>query len=125
VEDEISEAKERYTLEYLHVTSGTGVVPTATVRLKSPDGKSLQGAASGDGPVDACYNAIDRLIPFKGKLQDYMIQSVTSGKDALGEVAVKLASNGRVEHGRAASTDIIEASAKAYLSAINRLLHKR
>ncbi|MBI3615053.1 MAG: 2-isopropylmalate synthase [Candidatus Omnitrophica bacterium] len=125
VEDEISEVPERFTLGYLHVSSGTGVIPTATIRLKTPEGKILQGAASGDGPVDACYNAIDRLIQFKGKLQDYSIQSVTSGKDALGEVTVKLAVNGRVEHGRAASTDIIEASAKAYLSAINRLLHKR
>ena len=125
VEDELSEVKERYTLEYLHVTSGTGVIPTATVRLKSPDGKLLQGAASGDGPVDACYNVIDRLVGFKGKLQDYVIQSVTSGKDALGEVTVKLAADGRIEHGRAASTDIIEASSRAYLSAINRLLHRR
>lgn len=125
VEDEISEAKQRYTLEYLHVSSGTGVIPTATVRLKSPQGKLLQGAASGDGPVDACYNAIDKLTQFKGKLQDYVIQSVTSGKDALGEVTVKLARNGQVEHGRAASTDIIEASSKAYLNAINRLLHSK
>ncbi len=125
VEDEISESKERYTLEYLHVSSGTGVIPTATIRLKTPDGKMMQGAASGDGPVDACYNVIDKLIAFKGKLQDYTIQSVTSGKDALGEVTVRLAKDSRVEHGRAASTDIIEASAKAYVNAINRLLHKR
>ncbi len=125
VEDEISEVPERFRVEYLHVASGTGVIPTATIRLKTPQGKTLQGAASGDGPVDACYNAIDRLISFKGKLQDYTIQSVTSGKDALGEVTVKLSANGRVEHGRAASTDIIEASAKAYVNAINRLLHVR
>ncbi len=125
VEDELSEVKDRYTLEYLHVSSGTGVIPTATIRLKGPNGKVLQGAASGDGPVDACYNAIDRLLGFKGKLQDYVIQSVTSGKDALGEVTVKLGQNGKVEHGRAASTDIIEASARAYLSAINRLLRKK
>ena len=85
----------------------------------------LQGAASGDGPVDACYNAIDKLTGFKGKLNDYVIQSVTSGKDALGEVTVKLAANGNVEHGRAASTDIIEASSRAYLNAINRLLYAK
>ncbi|MBI3317924.1 MAG: 2-isopropylmalate synthase [Candidatus Omnitrophica bacterium] len=132
VEDEISEVPQRYSLEYLHVTSGTGVIPAATVRLKTPQGKILQGAASGDGPVDACYNVIDRLTGFKGKLVDYVIQSVTSGKDALGEVTVKLSlpagrqgAHGRVEHGRAASTDIIEASSRAYLSAINRLLHNR
>ncbi len=125
VEDELSEAPERYALEYLHVTSGTGVIPTATIRLKTADGRLLQGAASGDGPVDSIYNAIDRLVGFKGKLKDYSIQSVTSGKDALGEVTVKLGTLKRVEHGRAASTDILEASAKAYLSAINRLLHTK
>jgi 2-isopropylmalate synthase len=125
VEEEISDQKRKFTLEYLHVTSGTGVIPAATVRLKTAEGKWLQGASSGDGPVDACYNAIDKLTGFKGKLQDYVIQSVTSGKDALGEVTVKLAAHGTVEHGRAASTDIIEASSKAYLSAINRFTVKR
>ena len=125
VEDELSEVPERYSLEYLHVTSGTGVIPTATLRIRGPGKKLLQGAASGDGPVDACYNAIDRLVQFKGRLLDYTIQSVTSGKDALGEVTVKLAAKARIEHGRASSTDIIEASARAYLSAINRLLYAR
>jgi 2-isopropylmalate synthase len=123
VEDEISDVRERFVLDYLHVLSGTGIVPTATVRLKGPDGKILEAAASGDGPVDACYNAVDRLVGFKGRLEDYMIQSVTSGRDALGEVTVKLASNGRMEHGRAAATDIIEASVRAYLAAINRFFH--
>ncbi len=125
VEDEISEVPQRYALEYLHVSSGTGLIPTATVRLKSSDGKRLEGAASGDGPVDSIYNAIDRLTHFRGRLEDYGIQSVTSGKDALGEVAVKLSANGRVEHGRSAATDILEASARAYLAAINRHLHAR
>ena len=126
VEDEIStEVKERYTLEYMQISSGTGIVPTATIRLKAPNGKLLEGAASGDGPVDACYNAIDRLTGVKAKLKDYTIQSVTSGKDALGEVTVRLSQNGKVEHGRAASTDIIEASAKAYVNAVNRLLSTR
>ena len=125
VEDEISDQKPKFTLEYLNVASGTGVVPTATVRIKTAEGKTLQGTSSGDGPVDACYNAIDKLTGFKGKLMDYVIQSVTSGKDALGEVTVKLGAKGKVEHGRAASTDIIEASSKAYLSAINRLTAKR
>ncbi len=122
MEDDAVASSKKYSLEYLHVSSGTGVIPTATVRLKTPDGKVVQGASSGDGPVDACFNAVDQLIPFKGKLQDYIIQSVTSGKDALGEVKVRLELKGRVETGNAASTDIIEASTKAYLNAINRLL---
>ena len=122
VEDELTTVPEQYRLVYLHATSGTGVIPTATVRLQR-DRQILEGAASGDGPVDACYNAMDRLLKFKGKLLDYSIQSVTSGKEALGEVTVRVGVRGMIEHGRAASTDIIEASAKAYLSAINRLLY--
>jgi len=125
VEDEISKVPERYTLAYLHVSSGTGVVPTATVRLTGPNKKILEGASSGDGPVDACYNAVDRLVGIKGKLLDYSIQSVTSGKDALGEVAVKIAFKDKIEHGRGASTDIIEASVRAYVNAINRLLREK
>jgi len=137
VEDELTAIPELYRLVYLHAASGTGVVPTATVRLQrlrarqAPAGRAgqgrgetiLEGAAIGDGPVDACYNAIDRLLKFKGKLLDYSIQSVTSGKEALGEVTVRIQAMGVIEHGRAASTDIIEASAKAYVNAINRLLH--
>jgi 2-isopropylmalate synthase len=122
VEEGFSDTKSRYTLEMCQYSSGTGVVPTATVRLKAPNGKRLEGSASGDGPVDACYNAIDKLTGIKAKLQDYTIQSVTSGKDALGEVTVRLSQNGKVENGRGASTDVIEASAKAYVSAINRLI---
>jgi len=122
VEDEAGSVPELYTLAYLHVTSGTGVIPTATVRLQHGT-QVLQGAASGDGPVDASYKAIDRLLGFRGKLLGYTIQSVTSGKEALGEVTVRVQAKGLIEHGRAASTDIIEASAKAYVNAINRLLH--
>ncbi|PIQ82314.1 MAG: 2-isopropylmalate synthase [Candidatus Omnitrophica bacterium CG11_big_fil_rev_8_21_14_0_20_64_10] len=123
-EDQLSEIPQRYQLVYLHVPSGTGVIPTATVKIIGPDGKEVQGTATGDGPVDAAYKAIDKLTGFSGRLTDYVIQSVTSGKDALGEVAVKVERKGRIEHGRAASTDIIEASARAYLSAVNRLLHE-
>ncbi len=122
VEDEAGSVPELYTLVYLNVTSGTGVIPTATVRLQR-GAQILQGAASGDGPVDASYKAIDRLLGFRGKLLGYTIQSVTSGKEALGEVTVRVQAKGLIEHGRAASTDIIEASAKAYVNAINRLLH--
>ena len=80
---------------------------------------------SGDGPVDACYKAIDKIIKTGGELLDYQIRSVTSGKDALGEVSVKIGSKNRVVSGRGASTDIIEASIKAYVNAVNKLLHKK
>ncbi|MBI4313924.1 MAG: 2-isopropylmalate synthase [Candidatus Omnitrophica bacterium] len=121
LEDQAAKAPDTYQLTYLHATSGTGVVPTATIRLTRGN-QTLEGAASGDGPVDACYKAIDRLLGVRPKLVDYSIQSVTSGKDALGEVTVRVQGNGLVEHGRAAATDIIEASARAYLSAVNRLM---
>ena len=122
-QDEISATPEMYKLEYLNVTSGTGVVPTATLRIKKGK-KILEASSRGDGPVDAAYSAIAKLVKFKGKLVDYSIQSVTSGKEALGEVSVRLSYKGVIEHGHSASTDVIEASAKAYLSAINRLLHR-
>ena len=85
----------------------------------------MDGASSGDGPVDACYKAIDKITAIEGKLLDYQIRSVTSGKDALGEVSVKIGSKGRVVSGRGASTDIIEASIKAYVNAVNKLLSRK
>lgn len=112
-----------YTLEYFHTTSGTDSVPTATIRLKTED-KVIQDAACGDGPVDACYKTIDRITRLKVQLLDYSIRAVTSGKDALGEVTLMLkGKNNRIVTGRAASTDIIEASAKAYVNAINKLVY--
>jgi 2-isopropylmalate synthase len=102
------------------VNSGTGIIPQATIRLRSK-GKVCCGKSSGDGPVDACYKAIEKITGIKAKLLDYHIDSVTSGKDALGEVSVKILSKGKSISGRAASTDIIEASVKAYIDAINKI----
>ncbi len=124
VEDEISEVPPTYTLEYIHVTSGNKTLPTATVVLKK-EGQLLQDASTGDGPVDAAYKTIDRVTGIKGKLQDYAIRALTSGKDAMGEVSVKIETAHGVMNGKGASTDIIEASAKAYLNAINRILFRK
>jgi len=121
VEDELPAAQEVYKLTYVHITSGTNTVPTATIRL-SKDGKTLQDAASGDGPVDACYKTIDRLTGFWPELVDYSLHAVTKGKDALGEVTVKLCHQDVEVTGRGTSTDVIEASAKAYLNAVNKLV---
>ena len=82
----------------------------------------MQDAACGDGPVDACYKTIDRMTGLSPELLDYSLRSVTKGKDALGEVAVKLRYKGIDVAGRGTSTDIIEASAKAYVNAINKLI---
>jgi len=123
VDEEISKIPEKFQLVDFYITSGNLVKPTAAVRLKF-GGKATQANSTGDGPVDACYKAIDKITGEKGKLLDYQIRSVTSGKDALGEVSVKIESNGKIISGRGASTDIIEASIKAYLSAVNKLAHK-
>lgn len=125
VDEEISKPPEEFNLAHFYIASGDEVKPTATIKLKS-HGKILAGrSSSGDGPVDACYKAIDRITGLTGKLLDYQIRSVTSGKDALGEVSVKIASRGMVVSGRGASTDIIEASIKAYINAVNKLVFKK
>ena len=128
VEGHITEVPETWSLDYLSVTSGSQTVPTATVRLKKPGAKAgeselLQDASIGDGPVDAVLKAMDRLTRTPGKLMDYSLRAVSQGKDALGEVTVKVDFNdGNLVVGKGASTDIIEASARAYLNAINRHL---
>ncbi|MFQ6067095.1 MAG: alpha-isopropylmalate synthase regulatory domain-containing protein, partial [bacterium] len=81
-------------------------------------------AACGDGPIDAAYKAIDRITGLKLTLADYSLRAVTGGKDALGEVMVKVEEKGNLVTGRGVSTDIIEASAKAYINAINRLIYR-
>ncbi|MCK4417386.1 MAG: 2-isopropylmalate synthase [Candidatus Latescibacteria bacterium] len=121
VEDETTTVPERYKLEYLHTSSGTGTIPTATVRIKIGD-QLIQEATCGDGPVDATYKAIDKVIRLPINLKEYSIQAVTSGAEAMGEVTVKMDDNGVIVIGRAASTDIIEASAKAYINGINKLM---
>jgi 2-isopropylmalate synthase len=120
VGDEIRDVPEKYHLEYLHTTSGTGTVPSATVRLRFDD-QTVQESAWGDGPVDAAYRAIDKATGTAAKVEEYAIRAVTSGSQAMGEVTVQVSERGRTFTGRGASTDIIEASAKAYIDALNRL----
>ncbi len=108
-----------FEMESFHVSSGNSTIPTATVRLKTGEGV-MQDAACGDGPVDAIYRTIDRITGFSGTLVDYNIRAVTSGKDALGEVILTAEVNGMRYSGKASSTDIIEASALAYMNAVNR-----
>jgi 2-isopropylmalate synthase len=118
--DEFHPLPETYQLEYLHIYSGTSAIPTATVRVKSKDG-SKEGAAIGDGPVDAVCKAICGVTGSSARLQRYEIQSVTRGTEAIGEVTVQLEESGRKVVGRGASTDVIEASAKAFLDGLNQL----
>jgi 2-isopropylmalate synthase len=120
VHDELPPSQQNLKLEYLHVYSGTAAIPTATVRLLVK-GKMKEGAAIGDGPVDAVYKAISGVTGTKAKLLRYDIRAITAGTEAMGEVTVHLEAESRRVMGRGASTDIIEASAKAYVDGLNRL----
>ncbi|SHE79313.1 2-isopropylmalate synthase [Desulforamulus putei] len=126
VDDEIRHIPDTYTLEYFHISSGTTVVPTATVGLRVGDERK-EDAACGDGPVDAIYKAVDKITGLSCTLVNYTINAITGGKDALGDVTVKLKCNGRekIYTGRGVSTDILEASARAYVNAVNKLIYDR
>jgi 2-isopropylmalate synthase len=122
MQDEIHLLPETYQLEYLHIYSGTSAIPTATVRLRINEALK-EGASIGDGPVDALCKAISTVTETSARLERYEIRAVTSGTEAMGEVTVQLAQEGRKVVGRAASTDVIEASAKAYIDGLNKLVH--
>jgi len=121
IDDEVRAVEHTFTLEYLRVLIETGNSPTAAVKIKTK-GEVKEAQADGDGPVDAAYNAIREATGFSPKLESYSIRAVTSGKEALGEATVKIKTDGRTFVGRGISTDIIEASAKAYIDAINRMV---
>jgi len=120
VHDEMQAGAQKYHLEYLQVYSGTSAIPTATVRVRVGD-EVKQGAAVGDGPVDAVCKAIATVTGAEAELARYEIRAVTGGTEAIGEVTVQLDHRGRRVMGRGASTDVIEASAKAYLDGLNKL----
>jgi len=111
-----------YELKYFHINTGNNILPTATVKLVK-EGKVLEDAACGDGPVDAVFNAIDRITGVKAKLSDYYIKALTRGKDAQGEAVVEIKNNGQSFVGKSISTDTLEASVKAYLKAINKMVN--
>jgi 2-isopropylmalate synthase len=125
VHDELHPAEETYRIEYLHIDSGTSTIPTATVSLLVPgrDGETetRKAAAIGDGPVDAVYKAIGAATNNPAELVSYDIRSVTSGTEALGEATVHLQQGDIKVIGRGASTDVIEASARAYIDGLNKL----
>jgi 2-isopropylmalate synthase len=122
VAEELRTVSEAYHLDQVQVSCGDPSVPTATVRLITPDGQVLADAALGTGPVDAVYQAINRLVGVPNVLTEFSVKAITEGIDAIGEVTIRIESEGKVYTGRGASTDIIVASAKAYMNALNRLL---
>lgn len=121
MEENVTEGPVPYKLESIQVSYGNHSLPTAAIRIVREDGSSVEEASIGNGSVDAVYRAIDKATGLHSQLEDYKIHSVTQGTDALGEVHVVLQMEDISATGRGISTDIIEASAKAYLDALNRL----
>jgi 2-isopropylmalate synthase len=127
VEKHIQDVTAHWSLVGLHTVAGSNVIPTATVQIRRPDGEIVQDAATGDGPVDAIFKAVERVTGIAANLREFAVRGVTQGKDAQGEVSLELEveSDDRAFRGRAASTDIIEASAEAYLNAVNAIATRR
>ena len=120
VTQEILRTQEVFKLEYLHVTSGTTVMPMASAKL-SIHGRSLKGAGYGNGPIDSAFNTIAKLTGTESELLRFSVSALTGGTDAQGEVTVRLRENGLIALGRGSDADIIIASAKAYINGLNRL----
>ena len=124
IADEVMRPSEKYKLDHITVTCGSFAVATATVQLEI-DGEPVRMAELGDGPVDATLKAIKKLTKSKARLLQYNVGSITGGTDAQGEVTVRVVDGERTVTGRGSSTDIIEASAKAYINALNRLSNQK
>jgi 2-isopropylmalate synthase len=122
VSDERRTVEDVYKLDLLQVSCGNQLLPTATVRIEGPAGKTAETTSTGTGPVDAAFKAINDLIGVPNELVEYTVNSVTEGIDAQGEVTVRIDADGRTFVGRAADTDIVVASAKALMNALNRAL---
>ena len=118
----VADVPETYTLEHVQVSCGNHEVPTATVTLVNNDERSVTDAATGTGPVDAVCRAIDRIVEVPNKLTEYRVDAVTEGIDALGDVTIRIEKGDHAYIGRGSDTDIIVASAKAYMNALNRLI---
>jgi len=110
-----------YRMEYFHVYTGDTILPTATVKLKKDEEEKI-GSETGDGPIEAIYNAIDSCIGFTGELEEYTIQAIGHGQDAQGHVKLIVNFDGISVVGKGSSTDIVKASALAYLNAVNQFM---
>jgi len=124
IQDGIKIIPDTFKVTYVHASGGSQGLSSGVVKVEKGD-EVFAEAAYGDGPVAAIYNAIDLITGIKGMLLDYSINSVTRGKDALGEVFVHVRFNGRDYNGKAASLDILDASARAYLNAVNKAVYEK
>ena len=121
LDEQLEQGRQLWSLVRFQVTSGTDTIATATVVLRDSSGVEMMDASTGDGPIDACYSAIQRITGVSVTLEEYSTRAITGGKDAQGEVSVQVRHHDRKVRGRAFSTDVIEAAVRAYLSAINRI----
>jgi len=122
VRDALRIAPSVYKLKYIQSTGGNQIIATATIVLEK-EGETLKDSATGDGPVDAVLHAIDRITGVEGKLNEYTVHSVTRGADAVGEVFMKVDFGKASFIGKAASLDIVDASARAYIDAVNKMIN--
>ena len=112
-----------YKIKSYVINSGNVITATANILLDK-DGAEVRGVGIGDGPIDAAFAAIEIIVGHHYELDDFQIQTVTEGRDAMGSALVKLRANGRVYSGNGISTDIIGASIRAYLSALNKIVYE-
>ena len=122
IDNRIADTPDHWQLVSLHTSAGTGTIPTATIELQHDEQAIQRDAATGDGPVDAVFRTLERITGIDARLEDYEVRSVSKGKDAQGEVLVEIVVTGRHYHGKGVSTDIIEASARSYLKALNKVV---
>ena len=120
IENRMTDTMDRWRLVSFHTSAGSSAVPTATLQLQCENQPILCDAAIGDGPIDAVFKAMERIMELSARLEDFNVRSVSEGKDAMGEVRVTINLNGRHYQGKGVSTDIIEAAAAAYLKALNK-----
>lgn len=123
LEEKLSKDQRFYDLLSIQVQYGTNQVPTATVLLSGNNNEVTQEASTGSGSIEALYNTLEKCVNGSVHLLDYRIQSVGAGRDALAQVFVKLNYNGKETSGRGLAQDVLEASAKAYLNAVNRVIY--
>ena len=122
--EEIREREDIYSLTRFYMSAGSEIIPTSQVEVVK-GGKPKQGKAFSGGSVESIFQAIDDAVGMKGKLLDYRVRSITSGKDSLGEVRVVVEVDGKTYAGQAVSIDVLEASAKAYMRALNNVAQQR
>ncbi len=125
VAEEKRQRVQHFTMERVQVICGDNTIPTATVQLTTQNGSQLQESAMGTGPVDALYRAINKLVNIPNRLEEYTVNSVTEGLDAQADVRIRIEADDQIFLGRAANTDIVVASAKALIDALNRCMEWR